>query len=182
MEHVPFEAAVDPRGYLEAMVKAGYIHGEENIVEYYVRQLGDDGNKSFVKTNPQVFRIGDLVDVQLLFVVVPLKERRYKMITMLRSIALIDGSFSQLFPTLLRRLPFVAVSNSWLASFISLASIPSSSNSGFKGAQFSLERFYGAILVLIVPSLPRMSMSVDLCISGPGFGGNSLTTTSGTLV
>lgn len=42
-----------------------------------------------------MFRIGDIVEIQVSFVMVPLKGDRYKMITVLRSIALINGAFSQ---------------------------------------------------------------------------------------
>ncbi|KAF8873465.1 hypothetical protein BD779DRAFT_1679176 [Infundibulicybe gibba] len=72
MNHIPFGADVDPNGHLESMIKEG-----------------------FLKAGPQSFRVGDLVDVQLSFVIVPLKEQRYKMVTVLHSIALVNGSFSQ---------------------------------------------------------------------------------------
>jgi hypothetical protein len=42
-----------------------------------------------------MFRIGDIVQVQLSFVVIPIKGGRRKMLTVLRSIALLDGSFSK---------------------------------------------------------------------------------------
>ncbi|KAF8868776.1 hypothetical protein BD779DRAFT_1683078 [Infundibulicybe gibba] len=94
MNHIPFGADVDPNGHLESMIKEGFVHGEENIVEYYTQQISE-GRKSFLKAGPQSFRVGDLVDVQLSFVIVPLKEQRYKMVTVLHSIALVNGSFSQ---------------------------------------------------------------------------------------
>jgi hypothetical protein len=43
MEHIPFDRLVDPNGILEHMTKAGYIHGEENIVQYYVREVDEQG-------------------------------------------------------------------------------------------------------------------------------------------
>ncbi|KAF8875565.1 hypothetical protein BD779DRAFT_1450017, partial [Infundibulicybe gibba] len=94
MEHIPFEAEVDPHGYLESMIKDGYIHGEENNVEYYTQSI-KEGKKIFVKSGPQSFRKGDIVEVQVSFVVVPLKEQRYKMMGVLHAIALLDTSFSQ---------------------------------------------------------------------------------------
>jgi hypothetical protein len=48
---------------------------------------------------PQTFRTGDLVEIQVSFVVVPMKGERRKMITVLRSIALIDGDFRQVSDT-----------------------------------------------------------------------------------
>ncbi|KAF8870508.1 hypothetical protein BD779DRAFT_1455315 [Infundibulicybe gibba] len=94
MEHIPFEAEVDPHGYLESMIKDGYIHGEENNVEYYT-QSTKEGKKIFVESGPQTFRVGDIVEVQVSFVVVPLKQQRYKMMGVLHAIALLDTSFSQ---------------------------------------------------------------------------------------
>ncbi|KAF8228587.1 hypothetical protein L208DRAFT_1290811, partial [Tricholoma matsutake] len=48
---------------------------------------------------PQLFRQGDIVELQLSFVVIPLKEDRkkgkqYKMLVVLRSMALLDTQFS----------------------------------------------------------------------------------------
>ncbi|KAF8867494.1 hypothetical protein BD779DRAFT_1685747 [Infundibulicybe gibba] len=94
MEHIPFESSVDPHGHLEAMLKDGYVHGEENIVEYYTKNM-EAGKKTFVKAGPQAFRKGDIVEVQVSFVVVPLKKQKYKMIGTLHAIALLDTSFSQ---------------------------------------------------------------------------------------
>lgn len=45
--------------------------------------------------NPQIFRVGDLVEAQVSFIGVPLKDNKYKMIVVLRSIALLDATFSQ---------------------------------------------------------------------------------------
>ena len=45
--------------------------------------------------NPQIFRIGDIVEAQVSFIVVPLKDNKHKMIVVLRSIALLDPYFTQ---------------------------------------------------------------------------------------
>ncbi|KAF8896010.1 hypothetical protein BD779DRAFT_1466051 [Infundibulicybe gibba] len=94
MSHIPFSAAIDPEGILESIAKAGYIHGEENMVDYYTCSH-ENGGEKFRKAGPQVFRIGDLVEVQVSFTVVPLKAGKRKMLSVLRSIALLDGQFSQ---------------------------------------------------------------------------------------
>jgi hypothetical protein len=44
---------------------------------------------------PQSFRIGDIVEVQMSFIAVPLKGQNYKMLTVVHSVALLDGFFSQ---------------------------------------------------------------------------------------
>ena len=41
-----------------------------------------------------MFRVGDIVQAQVSFVVIPLKGGRRKMLSILRSLALLDGSLS----------------------------------------------------------------------------------------
>ena len=41
-----------------------------------------------------MFRVGDIVQVQLSFVVIPIKAGRRKMLTILRSLALLDEAFT----------------------------------------------------------------------------------------
>ena len=48
----------------------------------------------FETCEPQIFRVGDIVQAQLSFVVIPVKGRRRKMLTVLRSLALLDGKFA----------------------------------------------------------------------------------------
>jgi hypothetical protein len=48
MAHIPFDSVVDPRGILESMAKAGYIHSEENIVQYYTREIDEQGKHRLV--------------------------------------------------------------------------------------------------------------------------------------
>lgn len=54
-----------------------------------------DEEKSVEVVNPQIFRVGDIVEAQVSFIAVPLKDNKYKMIVVLRSIALLDATFSQ---------------------------------------------------------------------------------------
>jgi hypothetical protein len=51
--------------------------------------------KSVETVNPQIFRVGDIVEAQVSFIAAPLKNKKYKMIVVLRSIALLDPTFSQ---------------------------------------------------------------------------------------
>lgn len=54
-----------------------------------------DKETSVEGVNPQIFRVRDIVEAQVSFIAVPLKDNKYKMIVMLQSIALLDASFSQ---------------------------------------------------------------------------------------
>ena len=51
--------------------------------------------KSVDMVNPQIFRIGDIVEAQISFIAAPVKNNKYKFIVVLRSIALLDPTFSQ---------------------------------------------------------------------------------------
>jgi hypothetical protein len=113
MVPVPIPPSIDPHGILENLKKGGFIYGEENEVYYYrAHETTSSGTKRYeiyipkdtalmkepksVETvNPQIFRVGDIVEAQVSFIVVPLKDKKYKMIVVLRSIALLDATFSQ---------------------------------------------------------------------------------------
>ena len=51
--------------------------------------------ESMEAVNPQIFRVGDIVEAQVSFIAVPLKDKKHKMIVVLWSIALLDATFSQ---------------------------------------------------------------------------------------
>lgn len=44
---------------------------------------------------PNIFQIGDIVKIQVSFIIVPLKDDKHKMMVMLRSIAFLDPHFGQ---------------------------------------------------------------------------------------
>lgn len=50
---------------------------------------------SFVTAPPHIFQTGDIVEVQISFIGIPLKERKVKLGMVLRSVTLLDGSFAQ---------------------------------------------------------------------------------------
>ena len=45
--------------------------------------------------NLQNFHIGDIIEAQISFIAVPLKDNKYKMIAVLQSIVLLDASLTQ---------------------------------------------------------------------------------------
>ena len=49
----------------------------------------------FSELSPLVFDIGDIVEAQVSFIVVPLKGQNYKIQTVMHSIALLDSQFSK---------------------------------------------------------------------------------------
>ena len=50
---------------------------------------------SFQSTGPQIFQLGDIVEVQVSFIAIPLRGSKWKISTILRSITLFEGKFTQ---------------------------------------------------------------------------------------
>lgn len=50
---------------------------------------------SFRATRPETFQLGDIVEVQVSFVGVPLRGSKWKISIVLRSISLFEGRFTQ---------------------------------------------------------------------------------------
>ncbi|KAF8220676.1 hypothetical protein L208DRAFT_1332501 [Tricholoma matsutake] len=50
---------------------------------------------SIEPAGPHIFQIGDIVEIKVSLIVMPLKDNKHKMILMLRSIALLNSHFSQ---------------------------------------------------------------------------------------
>ncbi|KAF8231235.1 hypothetical protein L208DRAFT_1278171, partial [Tricholoma matsutake] len=50
-----------------------YVHMEDNIVHYFTMQKDVSGKRKFESCEPQMFHVGDIVQLQLSFVVIPVK-------------------------------------------------------------------------------------------------------------
>jgi hypothetical protein len=48
----------------------------------------------FCQADPVQFRVGDIVEVQITIAAVPMRNNKFKMICQLRSLALLDGAFT----------------------------------------------------------------------------------------
>ena len=48
----------------------------------------------FCKVEPSWFRVGDIVEVQITVAAVPIRNNKFKMISYLRCLALLDGTFT----------------------------------------------------------------------------------------
>lgn len=54
-----------------------------------------DASGRFQSARPQTFQVGDIVEVQVSFIAVPIRDNKWKISTILRSISLFDGSFTK---------------------------------------------------------------------------------------
>ena len=101
---IPILPLVDPHGILKKFTKDGFsfFHSKEMkciIIKYikWIQALAKGKNKAIGNiymnsdiahmplqrveaVNPQIFRIGDIIEAQVSFIVVPLKDNKYKMI------------------------------------------------------------------------------------------------------
>ncbi|KAF8229840.1 hypothetical protein L208DRAFT_1046777, partial [Tricholoma matsutake] len=96
-ESIPFFKGVDPQNILQNMTRGNtlnmYVHTEDNQVQYFVLCRGSKAqNDRFEECKPQQFRVGDFVQVQISFIVMTIKGGSCKMMTVLQSLALLDGS------------------------------------------------------------------------------------------
>ncbi|KAF8239171.1 hypothetical protein L208DRAFT_1221489, partial [Tricholoma matsutake] len=90
MDHIPIPASIDPHGILDKLAKEGFIYGEENKVQYYQVNTSAEGMKRVEAVEPHIFQISDIVEIQVSFIVVLLKDKKHKMIVVLRSITLFN--------------------------------------------------------------------------------------------
>ncbi|KAF9465393.1 hypothetical protein BDZ94DRAFT_1307255 [Collybia nuda] len=90
---IPFKSCVDPDQILQFSMGAEFIHTAENEVEYFKFYPDENGSNQYRNMDPSLFRIGDIVEVQLSFVVVPVKNNRSKMINVLRAVTLLDPKY-----------------------------------------------------------------------------------------
>ncbi|KIL58014.1 hypothetical protein M378DRAFT_87111 [Amanita muscaria Koide BX008] len=105
-KHIPFDSDVDPNGILErAAGGSAYIHSEHNIVRYYERVKSTMDSK-YNCIPPVRFRDGDIIEVQMTILLVPLLHGQFKMMTTLRSLTLVDTTFSQVTITLKRKIGY----------------------------------------------------------------------------
>lgn len=70
---------------------------ENTSKDYYLQHLctAQQLHHRYVPTQPAIFSVGDIVEIQASFVIFPLKEKKFKTAMILRSIALLDRQFTQ---------------------------------------------------------------------------------------
>ncbi|KAF8218807.1 hypothetical protein L208DRAFT_1347080, partial [Tricholoma matsutake] len=71
-----------------------YIHTEDNQVSYYNAHRDSTGNHRYEQCNPQSFRISNIMQAQVSFIVVPVCGGKCKMLSVLQSIALLNRCFA----------------------------------------------------------------------------------------
>ncbi|EAU85054.2 hypothetical protein CC1G_04150 [Coprinopsis cinerea okayama7 len=90
---------IDPNGTLTQVAGDRYFYGEDNIV-YYLEKIENTetgtGNASLQSKSigPVKIREGDIVEIQVTFMLVPMKGNKWRMNAVLRCITILDASFA----------------------------------------------------------------------------------------
>jgi hypothetical protein len=125
-EPLILSSEIDPHGYMAKAAAGRYVHCEENVVRYYTKEKINKNHYryffyfyfftekvltlelliSFIETNPSHFRVGDIVEVEVSFLLVPfgpIRDGYFKSSMVLRGIALLDETVTQVSHNLILR-------------------------------------------------------------------------------
>ncbi|KAG2022487.1 hypothetical protein CC2G_000229 [Coprinopsis cinerea AmutBmut pab1-1] len=113
-KHIPFPELVDPKHILEDIRGPAFIHGPDNHVEYYSKSF-DGGHPRYDPIDPAILKEGDIVELSISFMSVPIKNGNFRLVTSLRAVALLSNETrkkSEAARTLETVTPHIAVSPS----------------------------------------------------------------------
>ncbi|PBK86385.1 hypothetical protein ARMGADRAFT_1066571 [Armillaria gallica] len=100
-EQVEYEQGVDPKRILAAAcLKRNLIHMEDNKVMFNTSKIDKNRERkdltlSSFPSEPQIFWVGDIVEVQFSIMAVSMKKTQRKLKLKLRTVAMIDKSFTK---------------------------------------------------------------------------------------
>ncbi|KAJ7471247.1 hypothetical protein B0H11DRAFT_1730407, partial [Mycena galericulata] len=99
----PFGEGVDSTQRLEQMKTLDLVHLTENKVTYMKRVVNKTTKKSkYEETTPAIFRIGDIVEMEVYFVAFLRSDKRVKMGMRLQGITLLESAFSKAGATIIQ--------------------------------------------------------------------------------
>ncbi|EAU81138.2 hypothetical protein CC1G_09780 [Coprinopsis cinerea okayama7 len=89
-------STIDPNGTLAEVAGDQYFYGEDNVVCYLEKVETSDAGVSLQcrDVSPVKIREGDLVEIQVTFMLVPIRGQKWKMNAVLRCITIMDTSFT----------------------------------------------------------------------------------------
>ncbi|KAJ7040020.1 hypothetical protein C8F04DRAFT_1254475 [Mycena alexandri] len=90
-----FQDGVDSTGLLHKLTRSDYIHAPENVVQYFRKKSASGtGMAYYVLFFPGGFKVGDIVEVHVSFVVVAITLSKVKVTTHLQAVTLISSKWS----------------------------------------------------------------------------------------
>ncbi|KAJ6513679.1 hypothetical protein C8R47DRAFT_1206986 [Mycena vitilis] len=92
-----FVAGLDPTGALERLKHRELIHAPDNMVQYFkcVPIGADSGRIKYECAVPGVFKVGDIVEIQLSFVAIQVANSEIKVTARLQAVTLLDATFTK---------------------------------------------------------------------------------------
>ncbi|TFK51926.1 hypothetical protein OE88DRAFT_1612848, partial [Heliocybe sulcata] len=87
---IPFDKRLDPNGILTNLVDDKWVHTQDNVVDYCQAKETEDGSIRYVKCDPSIFRIGDIVEVDIGFIAIPISSNQMRMGLVLRSLTVLE--------------------------------------------------------------------------------------------
>ena len=119
----------------------------------------------FQPTKPQTFQVGDIVEVQVSFIAIPIRDNKWKISTILRSVKLFDGRFTQVLRFPFAPLPTMTYNFMIQDAFVRGAMHRTTTD---KRLKISLKRKEGYVDEQVSATRARMAeMRIDARIEGP---------------
>ncbi|TFK53518.1 hypothetical protein OE88DRAFT_1611284, partial [Heliocybe sulcata] len=87
---IPFDTNIDPKGILSKLVDDKWVHTPDNTVDYCQFIQKEDEKFKYIKCNPAIFRIGDIVEVEVGFIAIPIASSQVRLGLVLRSLTALD--------------------------------------------------------------------------------------------
>ncbi|KAK0460871.1 hypothetical protein IW261DRAFT_1317333, partial [Armillaria novae-zelandiae] len=78
-EVITFDKDIDPVGILQRLAKTDMAHTEDNVVQYFKANVNDEGKRRYQRARPQLFRIGNIVEVQCSIIIFKARGARHRM-------------------------------------------------------------------------------------------------------
>ncbi|RDB23244.1 hypothetical protein Hypma_009685 [Hypsizygus marmoreus] len=92
---VPLDEICDPTGMLRALTLDGLSHTEDNEVKYFTCATSPTGSKTYESSVPSAFKVGDIVEIQMSLIGVPIKDGSVKMIPKLRALTMLSSQHTR---------------------------------------------------------------------------------------
>ncbi|KAF8236108.1 hypothetical protein L208DRAFT_1253333 [Tricholoma matsutake] len=93
-KNMPFLKGVDPWDIL-GDGSCTYVHTEDNQVHFFTAYRDGNRDRKFQPCEPQIFRLGDIIQAQLSFVVISIKGGKHKMLMILHLLVLLESKFTK---------------------------------------------------------------------------------------
>ncbi|KAK0421506.1 hypothetical protein EV421DRAFT_1917347 [Armillaria borealis] len=82
--------------YLSEAAGDRYVYTDHNEIFYYERKTSESGKREFMDISSSKIQVGDIVEVHMTFIAMPVKDGKKKVASTLRSVTLLDGNLTEM--------------------------------------------------------------------------------------